>query len=194
MNGSISLIQRKPDAGTSSSDLNVLPFCKDLAHTAKNTLGGHLLRMPERFLDDLPQSGQMDVLQLVDVQAHHTRLVFAEFLKKGLLILKSGQDVQRQILLSRRETYLAGVAFVPAGVFVMVFSEPDDISDPKDWFEPGDLAHHAQDYKAVFASLFIGNPVEKLYYIFIRGFCFQLCHSQFLMIVNLTSKYQPDSR
>ena len=82
------------------------------------------------FAGDLPQDRQVDVGELVDIDAPRAAPVFSEFGQERLCCLPVGQPVKNQVGLPWRKTDRARVAFVARGVTVVVVPEAHDRGSP----------------------------------------------------------------
>ena len=76
--------------------------------------------------------------------------------------VEASHQVQRQVLLARRETGQHPVAFATTSTFVVIAAKADDARPPHLRLFFGDLLNQLEDLEAVVPFLLVGDAVEEL--------------------------------
>ncbi len=101
---------------------------------------------PHRAVDQRAQHVEIDVGEALEVEASLAGLVRPQPRDQlGVPVLEPARQVQDEVRLAGRETDERRVAFVPAGVPVVVAAEPDDAGAPHHRRLPGDIGQQRAD-------------------------------------------------
>lgn len=132
------------------------------------------------LLNQFLERGEVDVGQPVDIQTRFTGFVFAEFFQKFRIGRRIRiPEVERQVLFAGREANQAHIAFVAAGVGVVIAAETNDTAAPHLGLHFGGFLHELDDDQAVPALLLIGNAVHEGRHAAVILFRFEFVHGDF---------------
>lgn len=128
--------------------------------------------------DELLQYPEVDICQLVDVEAALPGLVSAELLEEiGGLVVAAEREIQNRIVFARRETHYHPVEHSAAVIDDFPGSKADDRLAPHFRGLAGDLREQIADRDGVVAPVLIADTRQKFLDACIGALCLELGHS-----------------
>ena len=139
-------------------------------------LGG-LDGFPDQFLE----GGDVDVVELIDVEAGLANFVFAKFLEQGGLVFQYAVQVEGQVLLPWRESDWEPVALTSFAAIAEA-AEADNGLAPHDSRFATEFFHQLEHSEAISAPLLVLHAGQK--FLDVRGVLLRLGCSHWLRLAD----------
>jgi hypothetical protein len=134
------------------------------------------LRVCYRSGDQLLQDLQIDVGQAPDVDTYLPSPVLSQLGQQDVPAFEDRRDVNNQLPSPRGKRRESGIAFVTAGVLVMVAPESNDGWPPHPWFLLGNSSHENNQTPGVIPLLLVRNRSDVTLDTDVRGSGFRYRH------------------